>query len=307
MLASGCGSSEELMPEAVADPQHDITVGAVMSAPGLISGIDPTQVTGLEVELMDAVVHRLASAPSAPDVAWSPVSAQTAVEALQTEAVDFVIGQLPGPELSDEVNWLGPYFDVEAALLTHRQPAEQPTSAQQDLNTPVVESLDDAAAATVCAVAGSLADVAELPVGERAVQQTVSECETGLRSGRYDAIAADNVQLAGLLTDPARAEYYTLVSWAQLVDDAAEATAEVAGDDEATDDDASEEPEIPAGLLETRQYWIGVSPAYCADAAQAIEELVTEGVLDELVQPWGESAGVSPDVVADVVAPTCSL
>src|SRR5699024_11240384 len=82
-----------------------------------------------------------------------------------------------------------------------------------------VGSLDDLEDAAVCVVAGSLADGAQIPADEHTKQQTVSACETGMRSGRYDAIAADDVQLAGLLGSSSIPAAYEMLLWSDLASD----------------------------------------------------------------------------------------
>lgn len=290
LLLTGCGGEEDTAVEEPTDPQALVTVGVAMAAPGLVAGVDPTHVTGAEVELARALIDRMDTTPPDAELRWVPTTAATLDQEVTDEELDLALGQFTDPDASDDIAWVGPYANVEAGLLVHQAPSQDETEPVEVLRPTTMATLEDLAEASVCVVAGSLPAMAELPVDATVEEPTVTECEIGMRSGRYDAIAADDLQLAGLLTEQAMAERYELLLWSDIADDEAS--------EEAIDDE----------LLDTGQYWIGVSPAKCADAAAALESVITDGVLDDLFSAVESSGGYEPKPVAgtDVSTQYCN-
>src|SRR5699024_7933029 len=131
----------------------------------------------------------------------------------------------------------GPYIRVEAGLLVRSGTSPDYQSIEGFLAHGAVRSVDDLGDPAAWGVAGSLADGAQIPADEHTKQQTVSACETGMRSGRYDAIAADDVQLAGLLESSSTPEAYEMLLWSDLAAD---------GDED-----------IPEQLQTSGGYWMG--------------------------------------------------
>src|SRR5699024_7914169 len=123
--------------------------------------------------------------------------------------------------------------------------------------------LDESA---VCIVEGSAAQGVKIPADEMITQRTVSECETGMRSGRYDAVAADDLQLAGVLVDKSRTESYQMLKWPELTD----------GDDAQT---------------ATDQYWIGTTPQHGEAAAIALQQFAEDGGLAGWSNPRVKAIG----------------
>ena len=109
------------------------------------------------------------------------------------------------------------------------------------------------AEAHVCVVENSVIDWL-IPVDDVTIQQTVTECEVGMRSGRYEAIAADDLQLAGVLMDRNLGSNYELLSWSDVADNEAANVAEE--------------------LLESYQYWIGTDPSRCDALAEALRTVL---------------------------------
>src|SRR5699024_8284830 len=151
-----------------------------------------------------------------------------------------------------------------------------------------VGSLDDLEDAAVCVVAGSLADGAQIPADEHTKQQTISACETGMRSGRYDAIAADDVQLAGLLESSSTPEAYEMLLWSDLAAD---------GDED-----------IPEQLQTAVGYRMGTTPQQCEATAPALRQLISDGVGRELFSQWDEPLDYVPGLIeaVDVTTRHCS-
>lgn len=315
VILTACGTDDAVGPEEPVDPQELINVGVTMTSPGLVSGIDPEHVAGLEVDLVEALTQRMKTTPDLAQIRWVPTAPSTAADEVAQGNLDLVVGQLPGEELSDEIAWLGPYAEAEAGLLVHGQPDPEATAVPDAIAPSVIETAADLEDATVCVVAGSSADHPALPVGELTTQRSVTECETGLQSGRYDAIAADSVQLSGvLISDPVAAKRYEMLLWSDIAEElettagtADDETAQAEGSPETDDDAEPARPAVPAEVVAPRQYWIGVSSRYCADAAAALESVVTDGVLTDLLAPWEATLGTSPAAVTedDLVSPTC--
>lgn len=287
---SGCsGGDDDVAVEESADPQEVVTIGGSMPSPGLISDVDPTQVSGAEVDVATNVTERMTTTPPDAQLHWVPTTADSVADDITSGELDLALGQFSGDEVSDEIAWVGPYATVEAAVLVH-QPLPEDTEEPADVLVPdSLESLEDFADASVCVVTGSIAAGTELPVDDSTVEPTVSECEIGMRSGRYDAVAADDLQLAGLLTEPAMAGRYELLLWSDLADD-------------------DEDIDVDEELLEAAQYWIAVHSTYCADAATALKTTVDEGLVEEAfasleqVEGWEPQQPVAP---GDITAEHC--
>lgn len=280
LFLTGCSGEEDVAVEEPTDPQDLFNIGVAMASPGLMSGVDPSQVTGAEVDLARALTDRMDTTPPNAELRWVPTTAATVGEDVAKGEFDMALGQFTDPEASDDIAWVGPYATVEAGLLVHQAPSEEMAEPADVLSPTAITTLEDVAEASVCVVAGSLPAETDLPVNSTVEEPTVTECEIGMRSGRYDAIAADDLQLAGLLTDQPMADRYELLLWSDIADDE---TSEVDVDEE---------------LFETSQYWIGVSPSYCADVAAALELVITEGVLEDLFTAWEDSSGYEPQPIA---------
>jgi len=259
-----------------------------LSSPGLIADVDPTQLSGAEVEIATNVTERMTTTPPDAQLHWVPTTADSVADDIASGELDLALGQFSGEDVSDEIAWVGPYATVEAGVLVHQPLPEEAEEPAEALVPDTLESLEDFADASVCVVAGSIAAGVELPVEESTVEPTVSECEIGMRSGRYDAVAADDLQLAGLLTEPAMAGRYDFLLWSDLADD-------------------EEEPDVDEGLLESAQYWMAANATYCADAAAALEAAVEEGSIEEAFASLEQVEGWEPQPVAlgDITAQQC--
>src|SRR5699024_2080723 len=219
---------------------------------------------------------------------WVPISAANdPVAAIQDGDMEFMLGQLSDAQVTGELAWVGPYVTVTPALLIRQAPDDTDDAPSSITALESIASAQELVEAPVCVVANSVAADAELPLDDVTIQQTVTECEVGMRSGRYDAIAADDLQLAGVLMDPNLESSYELLSWSDVTD---------------------EEVEVADELLETHDYWIGTAPAQCDALAEALRTALTQGALEEAFAGWEESTGVQPDVSAasDVTTQHCS-
>lgn len=279
LLLTGCDTAEEEPEDSEAEEQPLTTISVRLAAPGLISGTDPEHVSGAEVDVAVALSEQLEVINDAEEIAWVPFNASETAEQLDSGAVDLVIGQFSNANLTDEIAWVGPYVHVEAGLLTRSSTSADDEASPEYIGTETVSSLDDLENASVCVVAGSLADGVDIPAAEVTTQRTITECETGMRSGRYDVVAADDLQLAGLLADAASSEAYTMQLWSELAD--------------ASDDDAA----LPDQLLTSGSYWIGTTPEQCEATATALTELVSEGVVEDIFNQWQDTIDYAPEVV----------
>lgn len=288
LVLTGCGNTTEEQDSSTAERQELTNIGISLATPGLISGIDPAHVSGVEVDLAVDLSRQLDVITAAEEVTWVPTDVSQAAKQLAAGELDFVIGQVTGVNLSDDIAWVGPYLKVRAGLLVRSNASPEDETDRDYIATKTIRSLDELDDAAVCVVAGSLADGAPLPGDNYTTQQTVTACETGMRSGRYDAIAADDLQLAGLLESQSTPGAYELVLWDELAAD---------GDKELSDQ-----------FQTTGAYWIGTTPEECQAIATALQQTLTDGVLEEHFRQWDEHLDYAPEYVAtdEVTTQHCS-
>ena len=279
LILSGCNTTEEPTVEPTVGEQKSLTIGVSLSSPGLISGTDPESLSGAEVDLAVALGEQLGEITEPNDVAWVPTTPEQTTEQLENGELDLLIGQFPGPDLTEDIAWVGPYATVEPALLVRGESSDQEEATNEAMTPENITSFDDLEDAAVCVVARSASAGLDLPVGETQTQQTVAECETGIRSGRYDAIAADDLQLVGVLADPSYSGSYELLPWSEL----------------AEDDDA----DVSEALVEPTQYWIGTTPAQCEVVGEAFAELVANDVPEDIFGQWDEYTDYVPQLSAE--------
>ena len=286
---SGCDNSEQPVAEDVEAAGEVVSVGVMLSSPGLASGSDPAETSGAEIALAQAIVAEVDTIDSEDQLRWVPVSsADDPVAAIQDGDMEFMLGQFSDAHMTDALAWVGPYVSVTPALLIRQAPDETEEASTTLAPLGTIESSRALAEAPICVVANSTAADAELPLEDVTIQQTVTECEVGMRSGRYDAIAADDLQLAGVLMDQTLGSNYELLSWSDVAND--------------------EDVEVADELLETHQYWIGTTPEQCDTLAEALRTALSQGSLDEAFTGWEESTGLQPEVAgpSDVTTQHCS-
>lgn len=277
LILTGCDNTEEEPGDAAADDQQLTNIGVSIAAPGLISGIDPENVSGVEVDLAVDLSQQLEVISAAEEVTWVPTDNSQAAEQLKTGALDLVIGQLSSPNLADDIAWVGPYISVDAGVLVRSDTSPEGDDTENYIATKTISSLEDLEDGAVCVVAASVADGAQIPANQITTQQTISECETGIRSGRYDAIAADDVQLAGLLESSPTSDAYEMVLWSELAEDSDE--------------------ELPEQLLTAGAYWIGTTPQQCDAVAEALRQLVSDAVVEDFFSQWSGATDYEPQLV----------
>lgn len=272
VLLAGCTTADDAVPDGPVDSKEGLNIGVSLSSPGLITGSDPVEVSGAEVDIARAVVAHLDPKSADMEIQWVPTGPDDAADALASGDLTLLIGQFSGAQLTEDIAWVGPYATVDAGLLVRQKPTADDTSPTDVLAFDTIHSADDVADAAVCVVEDSIADGPKLPVGSATVQHTATECEVGLRSGRYDAIAADTLQLAGIQADQNITAEYELLLWSELETD--------------------EDVDLPKDLLASEQYWIGVGKQDCAAAADALAMVVDDGVLAEAFAAWEDSSDV---------------
>lgn len=281
VLLTSCANPAEPLPEEPVEAQEVVTIGGALSAPGLANGTDPGQVHGAEVELGKALAQTFSESSVGVDTRWRALPRDPDDAAGAHGEVQLVIGQLNTAVMSDALGWVGPYATVEPALLVRQAGTSEELLEPTPVELPTVVTLEDLQQAAVCVVADSLADGAELPAASVTVQLSVTECETGMRSGRFDAIAADDLQLAGLFLDPVVASDYDLVYWSALVENLPPGDEPVA--DANDPEEAQDAPEfvLDEQLLRPGQYWVGVAPEHCALLAEELTRLLSEGGVEQ--------------------------
>jgi len=288
-MMTGCASEDNIVvEEEPVDPQDVVTVGVAVSSPGLVSGVAPAEVTGAEIDLVTALVEHMGSLPTEAEIFWVPTTPASVAE--DHDQFQIAIGQFTQATFDSASAQVGPYVTVQPGLLVHQEPSDDATPTLEPLAVNSIETLEDLADASVCVVSGSLAAGAELPAEHTVLEPTVTECEVGMRSGRYDAISADNLQLAGLLVDPAHSERYELLSWEDVADD---------------EPNAAEE--LDERLTTAGSYWLGVDADLCGEAAEALETLVEDGVVEEAFSSLGNVEGFQLQTVeaAEVTTAHC--
>ena len=282
-LTSCSSDDEDIVEHAPEDTGQSVSVGVSVASPGLVSGLNPTEVTGAEVDLVTAFLDRIGTLDGEAEVDWIPTTPDTVAPDLAQ--LDVAIGQFRHSHFVDDAAHVGPYAIVRPGLLVHQELADDLTPPGEPVAPMLIDELADLEDATVCVVAGSLGAAAALPAADSKVESTVTACEVGLQSGQYDAISADDMQLAGLLLDPVHADRYALLAWEDFADDGA-------GD-----------VELDERLLTSGSYWLGVDAAVCHEAAETFEELLDDGVLADAFSAFDSVAGFDMQLVgADEVS-----
>lgn len=284
VVLTGCSTDEVVeAPQDDADEQV-VRVGVVMSAPGLVSGTDPEQPEGIEIELATQVMDQLDIVDADARLEFVPVTSATAAQRFASDDLSLVIGQLSGVQPSDQLAWVGPYLEAAPAMLRHSEPDELEADegvGHQALDPVVIDSVQALEAGSVCVVEGSLAQGLPWSFDDVTLQQTVSECVTGMRSHRYDAVLADDVQLAGVLWELGETASYEMLAATSLV---------------AADEDAGLEA-VEQIAAESGGYWLGTVPAQCHEVTESLAQVVGDEQFVAVFEQWAEVAGVSFELV----------
>src|SRR5699024_3068871 len=140
-MLTGCGEAEDEADTSGADDQQATSIGVRLSAPGLVSGVEPAQVSGLEVDLAAALGQPLGVADSPDDFTWFLTEAVSAAEDLASGDMELVIGQFSAAELSEEMAWVGPYATVQPGLLVRDSSAVGSEETEEFMATETVASL----------------------------------------------------------------------------------------------------------------------------------------------------------------------
>lgn len=287
IVLTGCGNSEEPVADEPTDTQEVVSIGVALSSPGLASGSNPDTAAGAEVALAEAIAGELDTIAPDAQLQWVPIGASDPVSAIQDGDMEFMLGQLSDEQMDDQLGWVGPYVTAHPTLLVRQAPETLEDPAAEALSLPTITTAKDLVAASLCVVENSGAAALELPIEHVTVQQTVTECEVGMQSGRYDAIAADDLQLAGIVLDPNLSSRYELVAWSEIADE--------------------EDLEIPKELLEPRDYWIGVAATQCDAMETALRTAISQGALVDAFSEWEETTDVEPELgrASDITTRHC--
>lgn len=201
MVASlgGCGGA----PETFIQPEGPtVAIGVASDEPGLARWHDGSY-SGFEVEVARYVAKKLGYANK--QIVFKQVLPSNRLDLLGDGTVDMVVAGAPMPagasdDSSDssggdgstpasDVTYAGPYLTVSQGLLVR----------PDDAGT--ITDLDALAGRTACVVAGAGAKELLLAAQPKAVareRDTYPQCVTDLMVGTADAIAGDDVVLAGL-------------------------------------------------------------------------------------------------------------
>lgn len=260
LVLTGCGDDTDSENDSNTQPNIELTVGARLNSPGLISGTDPQGVSGLEVSITEAVAVEQGLAKSPANIAW--LNADTTKE--MNEDVGFLVGHIS--DLHDDVSWAGPYLMASAAIMT---------STESDDTVTAVASLDDLSEASVCVVSASVAAHAQFPVGSRQVENTYYECALGLSSGRFNAIVGENIGLAGILTTQDFGTGYQILDFQELKNNSSTSAK----------DELVVDPQLTAPI----PYWIGTPADSCESTSKAVSRLIGDGTIKDAVNKWAGS------------------
>ncbi|MGO1183734.1 MAG: substrate-binding periplasmic protein [Micrococcaceae bacterium] len=222
LILSSCGAEEpaadEPTPSASPTAQTTLRVGVQVDSPGLASGVDPSSLSGLDVDLVTALTTELTGTA----VEWVPITAVQAPSRLAEEEIDLAL--IHGP-VNDArgATVVGPYVSTIPALLVS---AADSDALPGDGEWEPVAELADLDATAVCVPEGTdqslltLEDAGETEILE---QPSTAECALALTSGRVQAVLSDRVQLTGLAEDPRFAGQTQVLEWADLSEDTAPA------------------------------------------------------------------------------------
>ncbi|MBT1173360.1 transporter substrate-binding domain-containing protein [Bifidobacterium sp. MA2] len=199
--AAGCGGA----PETFIQPEGPtIAIGVAADEPGLARWHDGTY-AGFEVEIARYVAKKLGYANK--QIVFKQVMPSNRLDLLDDGTVDMVVAGMPMPDDadadssadggagtdgtsddgSDAVAYAGPYLTVSQGLLV------RPDDAGTITDVAALAGRD------VCVVAGSGESLlAEQPKANTRERDTYPQCVTDLMVGTADAIAGDDVVLAGL-------------------------------------------------------------------------------------------------------------
>ena len=190
MLAAlaGCGEA----PATAGQPEGPtIAIGVAADEPGLSRWHDGSY-SGFETEVARYVAKKLGYANK--QIIFKQVLPSNRLELLDDGTVDMVVAGVTMPETEQQagdasIEYAGPYLEVAQGLLVRPDDAD-------DITGP-----DELAGHDVCVVAGSGAKealLAEQPGARTHERDTYPQCVTDLMIGTADAIAGDDVILAGL-------------------------------------------------------------------------------------------------------------
>lgn len=223
LILSGCDGAEEPAadqptPSASPTSQTTLRVGVQMDSPGLASGVDPSSLSGLDVDVVTALTTELTGTA----VEWVPVTAAQAPSRLAEEEIDLAL--VHGPvERARGATVVGPYVSTVPALLV---PAADSDALPGDDEWEPVAELADLDGTAVCVPEDtdqSLLDLEEAGDAEILQQPSPAECALALTSGRVQAVLSDRVQLVGLAEDPRFSGQTDLLVWEDLSEDTAPA------------------------------------------------------------------------------------
>lgn len=135
LMLTGCNNAEDEPDDSAAENQQLTNIGISLAAPGLISGIDPANVSGVEVDLVVDLSKQMDVISDSEEVSWVPAENSQVADQLETGELDLVIGQITAVNLEDDIAWVGPYISVEAGLLVRSGTTQKTKVARTTLLT----------------------------------------------------------------------------------------------------------------------------------------------------------------------------
>ena len=253
--ASGSGSPSGTPVQA---PEvNRLRIGISADSPGLGLIEDGDRPEGFDVEVARRIADRLEV--SEREIDWVPLLPHERAQALRDGEVDLVAASFSMTEnRQEQIDFAGPYLVADQDLLVRTEDSDE------------MDSLTDLRDRRVCVAEGSTAlDAVEesAPDSTQMIQQhSLAECVVYLESGFVDAVAGDDMVLAGLVKDGELQE-----------------TMELAG--------------IEDAAFSTQRYGVGLASGspLCPAVSETIQRLRESGQRDRLLQAATQDTGYRLD------------
>lgn len=264
LVACGDSSGEEGLLASI--EAGSVTFGTKYDQPGLGLREPDGSMTGLDVDLGEEVINRIADTEGfeAPEIEWREAPSAQRETLIQNGEVDLIAATYSiNPGRSESVSFGGPYLLTHQALLTRAD----------DTSITDLDSLDGK---ILCSVTGSTPaqNVKDVLDGVQLQEyDTYSSCTEALRQGNVDAMTTDATILNGY-------------------------SAQSPGDFQVVEMELDGEP------FSDEYYGIGVTKddQAAVDAINAaLESIIEDGTFDRLVtENLGEGEGVNPATPGDL-------
>ncbi|CAG7617334.1 serine/threonine-protein kinase [Actinacidiphila bryophytorum] len=164
-----------------------ITIGLTTGHPGLAARNPDGTYAGVEVDTAVYIARELGYRPG--DIRWTEVTAGGREDLLENKKADFLIGSyLITQDRAKRVDFVGPYLTAHLDVLLRDDTTDIRSSGDLD-GKKICTVAGSSTTITVSTTVATRADVTERP--------GLDACIAALTSGEVDAVAGDDVDLAG--------------------------------------------------------------------------------------------------------------